>query len=160
MLETANSAIHIASTIVPLHNDSVLLPNACIDEIFKVEHIKPIKQKLSWCPGFVDFKGEIIMLISLENIENKIEVSLAESNIAIKIKKTEEFSNLPNIAILAANTPHTLQASDYSLDKEYSPSSTHPLARCYVNIKEKQSFIPDLPRLYTEFASQIQDIPN
>lgn len=155
MLEQTNSSIRVACTFIPLHGYNVLIPNACIDEVFKIGSIEPVKQSPVWCHGHCKYKNHEIMLINLEAIETGASISPTNNAVAIKLKKPAEFSNSPDIGIFTAKIPHIIQANNYALEIEYKPEHTHTLALSYIKIKEKQAFIPDLKRLYKEFGCSI-----
>lgn len=154
MLEQSSSSIRVACTLVPLDGFNILLPNACIDEIFIANDIEPIKQSPDWCLGATRFKDSEILVISLEGIEKKQDLDAQAKNLIVKLKKPKEFSHLQDVGILARRVPHVLQANNYSLEVEYTPHKTHELAKSYIRIKDKQAFIPDVKRLIADYVSQ------
>lgn len=154
MLEQASSPIRIASTLIPLDGFNVLLPNACIDEVFFVENIDPIKQSPDWCVGATDFKGNKIIVISIESIENPNYTINKDKNLIIKIKKSDNYPNIPDFGILAYKTPNVVQANNHSLNIEYNPIKPHRLALSYVTIKDTQAIILDVNTLMSRYVLQ------
>ncbi len=156
MLEQNQANIQVPSTLVPLVGYNILIPNACIAEVFIAKTIVPIKQSPDWCLGQTEYKGNETLVVSLERIETPGRSLSPATAIVVKIKNPPDFSSAPDFGILANKTPHIVQANNHVLDIDYMPEISHQLALSYVKIKEKQAFIPDLQKLIGQFVSYCQ----
>ena len=149
-----HSAIQVACTLLTANGYNLLIPNACIEEIFKptsfgAEHLT------AWCDYSTLFRGNKIYLLQLEYFTHDNPGNSLPARIAVRLKKNAAFPHLPDLAISTTTIPKTVQASDFSLEKAYQPRKTHPLAMSYVNINDKPAFIPDINRLFREFSLQL-----
>ena len=131
----------------------MLIPNACIKEIFRIDSRQNIKRSPNWCMGLMEYKGQQIHLISLENIEQAGNAPTEDVRLAVLLNKPERYALKPDVAFVASEIPHIVQADSHSLETEYSPQASHTLALSYVKIKEKQAFIPDLERLFRDYSA-------
>lgn len=149
-----HSVVQVSCTLLSIKGFELLIPNACIDEVFKPDLLS-VEDISTWCHYSTLFRGKKVYLFHLENYLQDNPINAPFARIAVKLKKNTAFPRLPDLAIATSKMPKTIQASTFSLEKAYQPAKTHRLAMSYVTINDKPAFIPDIYRLFHEFSLQM-----
>ncbi|MEJ2041756.1 MAG: chemotaxis protein CheW [Reinekea sp.] len=70
---TAKREVNVVSSLlVPLQNKNLLVPNVMIAEVVGMQHLQPIGSAPPWALGNVEWRGELIPVISFEIANSQV----------------------------------------------------------------------------------------
>ena len=143
------AAKQVASQILSLHGERVILPNTAVAEI--IPYIKPDalsdaigKSAPDWLLGMIAWRGISVPLISIETIfGGRYEQQGKRSSIAI-INAADEAAGVPYFAIVTQGIPRLLQVSADTLSAIDETGDDNKAVACHVVLDGDVAVIPDM----------------
>ena len=147
MSQAASS--HVASQILSLHGERVILPNTAVAEI--IPYVSPDalsdamgEKAPDWLLGMIAWRGISVPLISMEIIfGSSYEKPGKRSSIAI-INATGSAIAVPYFAVVTQGIPRLLQVSAETLGLIEETGDTNKAAACHVVFDGDVAVIPDM----------------
>jgi len=143
------AAKQVASQILSLHGERVILPNTAVAEI--IPYLKPSalskeigKNAPDWLLGMIAWRGISIPLISIETIfGSRYEQQGKRSSIAI-INAVRNTAGVPYFAIVTQGIPRLLQVSGDTLSVIDETGDENKAVACHVVLDGDVAVIPDM----------------
>lgn len=130
---------------IPLHDETVLLPNAAIAEIIAYKEPTPSGDTPEWFLGYIEWREKRVPLISFEAISGK-KVIAARKNSRIAILNTLNGNvQLPYVGILSQGIPGLAIIQDQGLDDKRQKKRQAVAA--FVKLAGGQALIPDIDEI-------------
>jgi chemosensory pili system protein ChpC len=152
----AQAASIIASQIVPLNDERLVLPNTAIAEIIDFRQpdaaSSPLKKNPDWLLGMVAWRGLSVPVIAFEKmIGGKYEQAGARTRLVV-LNAIDGVPGVPFIAIPAQTIPQLMQIDDASISVVEDTGETNPAVACHVVVAGNAAIIPDLDEVERQVA--------
>lgn len=146
----------IASQIVPLHDEQLVLPNTTIAEIisFSPADIIPssVKDAPDWLLGMIAWRGISIPVIAFERMAGgKYEPPGPRARLAV-LNAAGGMPGAPFIAILTRAIPQLMQINQSVISLIEDTGETSPAVACHVVIAGNAAIIPDMDEIERQVA--------
>lgn len=145
----AQVARHVASQILSLNGERIILPNTAIAEIIPYVTADSLSENLqkdapTWLLGMVAWRGVSVPLLSMETmLGSQYEQPDKRSSIAI-INALGNTAGVPFFAIVTQGIPKLLQVSSDTLDLIEESGDHNKAAACHVVLDGDVAVIPDM----------------
>lgn len=145
----AQTVRHVASQILSLHGERVILPNTAIAEIIPYVSADALSDALGanapeWLLGMISWRGISVPLISIETIfGSRYEQQGKRSSIAI-INAVEATAGVNYFAIVTQGIPRLLQVSATTLSPIDETGDDNKAIACHVVFDGDVAIIPDM----------------
>jgi len=145
----AQVAGHVASQILSLNGERIILPNTAIAEIIPYVTADSLSENLQkdapvWLLGMIEWRGLSVPLLSLETmLGSQYEQPDKRSSIAI-INAVGNMAGVPFFAIVTQGIPKLLQVSSGTLDLIEESGDSNKAAACHVVFDGDVAVIPDI----------------
>jgi len=142
-------ASHVASQVLSLNGERVILPNTTVAEIIpyvSADELPPSVKKEApvWLLGMIAWRGVSIPLLSMETmLGSQYETPDKRSSIAI-INALGNTAGVPFFAIVTQGIPRLLQVSSDTLGLIEESGDSHKAAACHVVLDGDVAVIPDM----------------
>jgi len=148
------AARQVASQVLSLNGERVILPNTAVAEI--IPYIKPEalsdaigRSAPDWLLGMIAWRGISIPLISIETIfGGHYEQQSKRSSIAI-INAVGDAAGVPFFAIVTQGIPRLLQVSGDTLSVIDETGENNKAVACHVVLEGDVAVIPDMDEVET-----------
>jgi chemosensory pili system protein ChpC len=145
------SAAEIATLLVSMTNNQVILPNVTVAEIISFKAPRPRASAPAWYLGTLEWRSTVIPVISFEDANaESIDISGNDSRIAI-INGVGENKRMPFYAIVVQGIPRLMHISEE--DMTVLDDKSGPATLMTVVIDDEKAIIPDLEHLETLLLS-------
>lgn len=146
----------IASQIVPLHDEQLILPNTSIAEIisFTQSEIIPctVKNAPDWLLGMIVWRGITVPVIAFERMAGgKYEPPGPRARLAV-LNAVDGMPGVPFIAILTRAIPQLMQINQSVISVIEDTGETSPAVACHVVIAGNTAIIPDMDEIERQVA--------
>lgn len=151
-MSQAQAARQVASQVLSLHGERVILPNTAVAEIipyFKPEALSDAigKNAPEWLLGMISWRGISVPLISVETIfGSSYEEQSKRSSIAI-INAAGDAADAPYFAIVTQGIPRLLQVSATTLSAIDETGDNNKAIACHVVFDGDVAIIPDMDEI-------------
>jgi len=145
----AQVARHVASQVLSLNGERVILPNTVVAEIIPYVSADSLPANLdkaapAWLLGMIAWRGVSVPLLSMETIlGSQYEQPDKRSSIAI-INAAGNMTGLPYFAIVTQGIPRLLQVSSDTLGLIEETGDSNKAAACHVVLDGDVAVIPDM----------------
>jgi len=145
----AQAVRHVASQILSLHGERVILPNTAIAEIIPYVSPEALSDALGknapdWLLGMIAWRGVSVPLISIETIfGSRYEQQGKRSSIAI-INAVGAAAGVNFFAIVTQGIPRLLQVSATTLSLIDETGDDNKAIACHVVFEGDVAIIPDM----------------
>ena len=146
----------VASQIIPLESEFLVLPNTAVAEI--IGHTKAdalpdaIKDAPDWLIGMLAWRGMSVPLLSFETIlGGKIVDAGPRARIAV-INGLAEDKKVPFVAIATQGIPRLVQVDNERISTVEDDAETNPAIHCHVVVDGEVAMIPNIEYLEKEIA--------
>jgi len=147
-MDTEDTSLKTACTLVPAQSFNLLIPNCCIAEVLIHTIISSSSPDNSWYIGNTLWNGEEIPIISFEKLDPAYSFKQKDKSIIVIVNyPSPDKSKIFHFGIMANQFPQVVQANNQTIDRELNPKNSHQYALSYVYIDGKSALIPDLPRI-------------
>jgi len=146
-------ATHVASQVLSLHGERIILPNTVVAEI--IPYARPealsgsIKKKSpAWLLGMHAWRGLSIPVLALETMfDGDYEQQATRSSIAVINAVSDVIAGVPFFAIATQGIPRLLQVGTDTLSVIEETGDTNKTIACHVVLDGDVAIIPDLDRI-------------
>jgi len=145
----AEVAKHVASQVLSLKGERVILPNTVVAEIIPYVTADPLSENLKkdapeWLLGMIAWRGVSVPLLSMETmLGSQYEQPDKRSSIAI-INASKNMAGAPFFAIVTQGIPRLLQVSSDTLGLIEESGDSNKAAACHVVLDGDVAVIPDM----------------
>ena len=142
----------VASQILSLHGERVILPNTAVAEIIPYFEPDALSEALSksapeWLLGMIAWRGLSVPLISMETIfGGKYEQPGKRSSIAV-INAVDSAAGVPYFAIVTQGIPRLLQVGADTLNVIDETGDDNKAIACHVVYDGDVAVIPDMDEI-------------
>ena len=145
------SSTEIATLLIPMTNNQIILPNVTVAEIISYKPPRPRASSPAWYLGTLEWRSTVIPVISFEdaNVEAS-NTSNSHARIAI-INGVGENARMPFYAIVVQGIPRLMHISEENM--KVANVESGPSTLMTVMIENETVIIPDLEHLETLLLS-------
>lgn len=150
----AQVARHVASQVLSLNDERIILPNTAVAEIIPYVVADSLSENLKkdapvWLLGMIAWRGISVPLLSMETmLGSQYEEPDKRSSIAI-INALENTAGVPFFAIVTQGIPKLLQVSSDTLDLIEESGDSNKAAACHVVLEGDVAVIPNMDAVET-----------
>jgi chemosensory pili system protein ChpC len=139
--------VSVPSLLIPLEDDTLLLPNAAVAEIVGYQDPDAIEGSPDWLLGLMSWRGYRLPLLSYESVKGK-KISSTDGRVRIAIINTLKGNDqLPFFGIVTQGIPSLTQANQSVVmrsPEEADADNLQPGVLCEVLVHGNPAVIPDL----------------
>jgi len=145
----AQVAKHVASQVLSLNGERVILPNTAVAEIIPYVSADPLSESLKkdapvWLLGMISWRGVSVPLLSMETIlGSDYQQAGKRSSIAI-INAVGSVTGAPFFAVVTQGIPRLLHVSGDTLSLIEESGDNNKAVSCHVVLDGDVAVIPDL----------------
>jgi len=144
----------VASLLIPLQGQSVLLPNVTVAEIVPIAPIQPVEDAPAWYLGNCEWRELIVPLLSFEALNGEAVPSVHGRARFAVLNTTSVDENLPFIAILTQGLPRLARVSEDEIsEREDSENRAYDLM--HVSWAGEYTLIPDITAIERAFLDYL-----
>jgi len=146
-------ATHVASQVLSLHGERIILPNTAVAEIIPYARPEALSGSLKkkapgWLLGMHAWRGLSIPVLALETMfDGNYESQEVRSSIAVINAATDVIEGVPFFAIATQGIPRLLQVSADTLSVIEETGDTNKTIACHVVHEGDVAIIPDLDQI-------------
>lgn len=153
----------IASQIMPLNNEQLVLPNTAIAEIigFSQPDAVPasVKNAPDWLLGMLAWRGLSVPVIAFERmVGGKYEAPGPRARLAV-LNAVGGIQGVPFVAVLTQATPQLMQINQASISVIDDSGETNPAVACRVVVAGNAAIIPDMDEVERQLANVFTTTP-
>ena len=144
----------VASLLIPLQGQSILLPNVTVAEIIPSSPVQPIENSPLWYLGNFQWRELTVPLLSLEALNGEAVPSIhARARFAV-LNTTGLHNDLPFIAILTQGLPRLARVNEDEIsEREDAESRRYDLM--HVSWAGEYTLIPDVAEMEQTFLEYL-----
>jgi chemosensory pili system protein ChpC len=102
----------VASLLIPLQGQSILLPNVTVAEIVPVSQVQLIENAPAWYIGNCQWRELVVPVLSLEALNGEVRPPLNKRARFAVLNSTGLHADLPFIAIITQGLPRLARVSE------------------------------------------------
>jgi len=142
-------ATHVASQVLSLHGERIILPNTAVAEIIPYSRPEELSGSLkknapAWLLGMHTWRGISVPVLALEAMfDGSYEQQASRSSIAV-INAASSVAGVPFFAIATQGIPRLLQVGADTLSVIEETGDTNKTIACHVVLDGEVAIIPDL----------------
>lgn len=146
----------IASQIMPLNDEQLVLPNTAIAEIigFSQPDAVPssVKNAPDWLLGMLAWRGLSVPVIAFERmVGGKYETPGSRARLAV-LNVVGGIQGVPFIAVPTQTIPQLMQINQASISVVDETGKTNPAVACRVVVAGNAAIIPDMDEVERQVA--------
>jgi chemosensory pili system protein ChpC len=146
----------IASQIVPLNEEHMVLPNTAIAEIISFSQLDAVpasvKNSPDWLLGMLAWRGLSVPVIAFEKMTGgKYEAPGPRARLAV-LNVVTGVPGVPFIAVPTQTIPQLMQIDQSAISVVEDAGETSPAVACHVVVAGKTAIIPDLDEVERQVA--------
>lgn len=150
------AASTIASQIVPLNNEQLVLPNTAIAEIigFTQPDALPssLKKAPDWLLGMIAWRGLSVPVIAFEKmVGGDFESPGPRARLAV-LNAVGGVQGVPFIAVATQTIPQLMQIDQSAISVVEDTGENNPAVACHVVVAGNVAIIPDLDEVERQVA--------
>ena len=150
------AAATIASQIMPLNDERVILPNTAIAEIVSFTQPDPlpasVKNAPKWLLGMTVWRGISVPVIAFETmLGGKFDQPGKRARLAV-LNVVGDVAGVPFIAIPTQTIPQLMQVNQTTISVVEDSGETNPAVACHVVVAGNTAIIPDLDEVERQVA--------
>jgi len=132
---------------IPIHEETVLLPNAAIAEVVAYKEPTPIDDAPDWFLGYMEWRDKRVPLISFEAVSGKdVQAAKRTSRIAV-LNTLNGNTQIPYIAVLSQGIPSLALVQEQGLEDKDSADDSRPTVSACVKIGGIEAIIPNIDEI-------------
>lgn len=157
------AASTIASQIVPLNDEQMVLPNTAIAEIIDFSQLaavpSAVRKRPEWLLGMLAWRGLSVPVIAFETM---LGGEYAEPGPRTRLAVLNVVTGVPGVPFIAVPTrtiPQLMQIDQSAISVVEEPGEMHPAVACHVVIAGKTAIIPNLDEIERQVAETFAITP-
>lgn len=144
----------VASLLIPLQGQSILLPNVTVAEIIPPSVVQPIDNAPVWYLGNFQWRELTVPLLSLEALHAEPTPSIHSRARFAVLNTTGLHSDLPFMAILTQGLPRLARVSEDEI-KEREDAENRRYDLMHVSWAGEYTLIPDITAIEHTFLEYL-----
>jgi len=145
----------VASLLIPLQNQSILLPNVTVAEIIPSSPIQAIENSPQWYLGNFQWRELTVPLLSLEALNGEVTSGIHSRARFAVLNTTGLHNDLPFIAILTQGLPRLARVSEDEIS-EREDAETRRYDLMHVSWAGEYTLIPNISAIEQTFLEYLQ----
>ena len=148
--------LEVASLLIPLDGQSILLPNVTVAEIVPVSRVQLVQDAPEWYIGNCQWRELTVPVLSLETLNGEGRPSLNPKARFAVLNTTGLHDDLPFIAILTQGLPRLARVSEDEISElENAENRTYDLM--HVSWAGEQTIIPNIEAIEQTFLEYLHN---
>lgn len=148
--------LEVASLLIPLQNQSILLPNVTVAEIIPSSSIQAIENSPPWYLGNFQWRELTVPLLSLEALNGEATPNIHNRARFAVLNTTGLHNDLPFIAILTQGLPRLARVSEDEIsERENAENREYDLM--HVSWAGEYTLIPNVAAIEQTFLEYLQN---
>jgi len=144
----------VASLLIPLQGQSILLPNVTVAEIIPSVPVQPIEQSPQWYLGNFQWRELTVPLLSLEALNEESAPAIHSRARFAVLNTTGLHTDLPFIAILTQGLPRLARVNEDEISaREDAENRRYDLM--HVSWAGEYTLIPDVTAIEKTFLDYL-----
>jgi chemosensory pili system protein ChpC len=144
----------VASLLIPLQGQSILLPNVTVAEIIPSSPVQPIENAPQWYLGNFQWRELTVPLLSLEALNGEATPAIHSRARFAVLNTTGVHSDLPFIAILTQGLPRLARVSEDEIsEREDAENRRYDLM--HVSWAGEYTLIPNITAIEHTFLEYL-----
>lgn len=132
---------------IPLHDETILLPNAAIAEVIVYKEPTPIDDAPEWFLGYIEWREKRVPLISFEAMSGKkVQVPVNISRIAV-LNTINGNAQLPYVGVLSQGIPSLVVVPEHGLEDKTDDEDNRQAVGGFVDLDGMKAVIPDIDEI-------------
>lgn len=144
----------VASLLIPLKGQSILLPNVTVAEIIPSSPVQPIENSPQWYLGNFQWRELTVPLLSLEALNGDPVAAIHSRARFAVLNTTGVNSDLPFIAILTQGLPRLARVSEDEISVR-EDGENRPYDLMHVSWAGEYTLIPDITAIEHTFLEYL-----
>lgn len=149
-----NTTQEVASLLIPLNGQSILLPNVTVAEIVPVSDVQLVEDSPVWYLGNCEWRELVVPLLSLEALNGEEKSSVHPRSRFAVLNTTGMHEHLPFIAILTQGLPRLARVSEDEIS-EREDVTKRPYDLMHVSWAGEQAAIPNINAIEHTFLEYL-----
>ncbi len=142
-----NASAEVASQLIPVGNEMLVLPNTAVAEIINYTSVQPVSGGPEWLLGVINWRNVSVPLISYEILTGReVPARGPRTRIAV-LNKCSEGSDLDFFAMVTQGIPQLIHLDRSKVGVVDDDTEASPLVQRHVVIDGQVGAIPDLEAL-------------
>lgn len=154
----------IASQVMPLNDEQLILPNTAIAEI--IGYSQPdaipasVKNAPDWLLGMLAWRGLSVPVIAFERMAGgKYEAPGPRARLAV-LNAVGGVQGVPFIALPTRSIPQLMQIDQSAISVVEDAGETNPVVACHVVLAGNAAIIPDMDEIERQVADVFTTSPD
>lgn len=144
----------VASLLIPLQGQSILLPNVTVAEIVPISRVQLVQNAPQWYIGNCQWRELTVPVLSLETLNGDAHPGLnARARFAV-LNTTGIHDDLPFIAIVTQGLPRLARVSEDEIS-ELEDAENRPYDLMHVSWAGEQTIIPNITAIENAFLEYL-----
>lgn len=153
-LEQTKKIQEVASLLIPLQGQTILLPNVTVAEIIPVTQVQPIAGAPHWYLGNCQWRELTVPLFSLEALNGEAAPMVHSRARFAVLNTTGIHSDLPFMAILTQGLPRLARVSEDEISAR-DDAENRPCDLMHVSWAGEYTVIPDVAAMEQTFLDYL-----
>ncbi|PHS73148.1 MAG: hypothetical protein COB22_02470 [Cycloclasticus sp.] len=137
----------IRSVLLPLTNESVLLPHSAMMEVLPERDITPVENRAKWVIGEVIWNNKPIPLVAMEMVFGAEKVEKPKRSRIVIVACLSAENDYQYIAIRTTGVPRLVQFKDETLKLMKFNGLSDEFIQFYGELNHQMVIIPDMKKL-------------
>ena len=146
----------INSLIIPLAGQKMVVPQSGLAEVISREEAKPLEGGAHWLRGTINWRGQQIPVISLEQLCGRDAAQVSKDSRFIVLYAVERLPGLNYFAVEVSGIPHPLRLHDGNLLKGGSQDSACMAVAMNVLAEGEEAVMLNAPYIEQQISEQLQ----
>lgn len=153
-LEQQKKIQEVASLLIPLQGQTILLPNVTVAEIVPVSSIQPVQDAPDWYLGNCIWRELTVPVLSIEVLNGDAAPSMHSRARFAVLNTTGINENLPFIAVLTQGLPRLARVSEEEI-REREDAENRAVDLMHVSWAGETTVIPNVPAIEQIFLDYL-----
>ena len=140
----ANESEEVTCVLVPLDEQSLLVPNVCVAEVLPWRRTKQLSGVPSWCVGVLGWRGESVVVVDFEAMLDPTRQPASQRAMLI-MKKTHAWDGTAFYALATTALPRLLHLTEDEISQR--ESDVHAGVSMMASVGTEDACIPNLKYL-------------
>ncbi len=146
----------VASLLIPLQGQSILLPNVTVAEIVPISQVQLVQHAPIWYVGNCQWRELIVPVLSLEALNGESKPSLSARARFAVLNTTGLHPDLPFMAIVTQGLPRLARVSEDEIS-ELDDAENRPYDLMHVSWAGEQTVIPNITAIEKTFLEYLHN---
>ncbi len=146
----------VASLLIPLQGQSILLPNVTVAEIVPVSQVQIVENAPMWYIGNCQWRDLIVPVLSLEALNGENKPSLSTRARFAVLNTTGMHSDFPFMAIVTQGLPRLARVSEDEIS-ELEDAENRAYDLMHVSWAGEHTVIPNVPAIEQTFLEYLHN---